>query len=116
MHGTSGPNTASQLTRWQRSTTAAWILVLSTTTSTTTTPRSDWVATRTSASEMDVDDEDNVGDALGLLGPPIARARRKPARLDHERLGNARHSFPEHRRGYVPHGRRQPATGRAGKG
>src|SRR5713226_4139264 len=46
---------------------------------------------------------------------PADRAR-QPALLDHERLGNARHSFPEHRRGDVPHGRRQPATGGAGKG
>src|SRR6202165_1832842 len=41
---------------------------------------------------------------------------RQSAVLDHERLGHARHPLPEHRRGDVPHGRRQPATGGAGKG
>src|SRR6266851_4655037 len=41
---------------------------------------------------------------------------RQSAVLDHERLGHARHPFPEYRRGDVPHGRRQPATGGAGKG
>ena len=36
--------------------------------STTTTPRSDWVATRTDLSEMDLDDDDeDVEDALGLI-------------------------------------------------